>query len=120
MAPESEERPWASWHGIDVNRGYKVERIHAKPSCRLSHQAHDQRSEHWVVTSASPVAWSTVRRSPVGLGHSIDVPQGFRHRPCNESSEELVIIKVQRSVYTGEREIGRFQDDYGRQTHAGA
>ena len=35
----------------------------------------------------------------VGLGHSNEVPQGFRRQPCSESSEELVIIT--RQTHTG-------------------
>jgi len=51
-----------------------------------------------------------------GPGHSIDVPEGSKHRLCNNSSEELVIIEVQRGAYTGEDDIQRYDDDYGRET----
>jgi mannose-6-phosphate isomerase len=120
VALESEERPWGSWHVIDVDRGYKVKRIHVKPGCRLSYQAHDHRSEHWVVIFGIATCVVDGEAVTAGPGHSIDVPQGTRHRLCNESSEELVIIEVQRGAYTGEDDIHRFEDDYGRQTHAGA
>lgn len=45
------------------------------------------------------------------------MPQGAKHRLSNENSEELVIIEVQRGSYTGEDDIQRFEDDYGRCDH---
>jgi len=49
MAIDSEQRPWGSWHVIDVADGYKIKRIHVNPGSRLSLQSHEHRSEHWVV-----------------------------------------------------------------------
>jgi mannose-6-phosphate isomerase len=111
---DSEERPWGSWHVIDVDRGYKVKRIHVKPGCRLSYQTHDHRSEHWVVIFGIATCIVDGETITAGPGHSIDVPQGAKHRLCNDTSEELVIIEVQRGAYTGEDDIQRFEDDYGR------
>src|SRR5512144_2167238 len=109
-----EERPWGSWHVIDVAHGYKVKRIHVKPGCRLSYQTHDHRSEHWVVVFGIATCIVDGETIVAGPGNSIDVPQGAKHRLCNESSEELVIIEVQRGSYTGEDDIQRYEDDYGR------
>lgn len=120
MALDFEERPWGSWHVIDVAHGYKVKRIHVKPGCRLSYQTHDHRSEHWVVVFGIATCVIDGETITAGPGHSIDVPQGAKHRLCNENSEELVIIEVQRGAYTGEDDIHRFEDDYGRQTPAEA
>ena len=116
MALDSEERPWGSWHVIDVAHGYKVKRIHVKPGCRLSYQTHDHRSEHWVVIFGIATCIVDGETIIAGPGHSIDVPQGAKHRLCNDSSEELVIVEVQRGAYTGEDDIHRFEDDYGRET----
>ena len=51
----------------------------------------------------------------IGPGHSIDVSQGAAHRITNVHNEELVIIEVQRGGYTGEDDICRLEDDYGRE-----
>ena len=48
-------------------------------------------------------------------GQSIDVAQGTAHRITNAHDEELVIIEVQRGAYTGEDDIVRLEDDYGRE-----
>ena len=114
MVLESEERPWGSWHVIDAAEGYKIKRIHVNPGCRLSYQTHEHRSEHWVVvfgTATCTIDGETVVAEP---GHSVDVPQGAKHRLANEGGEELVIVEVQRGGYTGEDDIVRLEDDYGR------
>ena len=111
---DSEERPWGSWHVIDVNDGYKIKRIHVKPGCRLSLQTHKHRSEHWVVIEGVATATVDERVSRVHAGESIDVAQGARHRLANEGDDELVIVEVQLGSYTGEDDIERLQDDYGR------
>lgn len=114
MELESEERPWGSWHVIDVEEGYKIKRIHVKPGCRLSYQTHEKRSEHWVVVAG--IATCTIDDEIVvaGPGESVDVAQGAKHRLANEGIEELMIVEVQRGDYTGEDDITRLDDDYGR------
>ena len=114
MVLESENRPWGSWHVIDVNHGYKIKRIHVNPHSRLSYQTHDHRSEHWVVVFG--VATCTIDGETViaGPGESVDVPQGAKHRLANDADQELVIVEVQHGGYTGEDDIVRYEDDYGR------
>lgn len=111
---DSEQRPWGSWHIIDVNDGYKIKRIHVHPGCRLSLQTHEHRSEHWVVIRgvATATVDGTVRQ--VHQGQSIDVPIAAFHRLANEGEEELVIVEVQLGRYTDEDDIARHEDDYGR------
>jgi mannose-6-phosphate isomerase-like protein (cupin superfamily) len=111
---ESEERPWGSWHVVDVSDGYKVKRIHVNPGARLSLQTHEHRSEHWVVVKG--VATCTVDDTvkTAAPGESIDVPLGAKHRLANDGEDELVIVEVQLGSYTGEDDICRHEDDYGR------
>jgi mannose-6-phosphate isomerase len=111
---ESEERPWGSWHVIDVNHGYKIKRIHVNPGCRLSYQTHDHRSEHWVVVFGIATCTIDDLTTTAGPGESVDVPQGAKHRLANEGAQELVIVEVQHGAYTGEDDIVRIEDDYGR------
>lgn len=114
MALDSEERPWGSWHVIDVANGYKIKRIHVDPGKRLSYQTHNHRSEHWVVVFG--MATCTIDDAVIvaGPGESVDVPQGAKHRLANEGLEELVIVEVQHGPYTGEDDIIRLDDDFGR------
>jgi mannose-6-phosphate isomerase len=110
----SETRPWGSWHVIDVGQGYKVKRIHVMPGQRLSYQLHAHRSEHWVVLYGVATCIIDDTTHVIGPGHSVDVHLGAKHRLCNNGTEELVVIEVQRGGYTGEDDIVRLDDDYGR------
>ncbi|SDT02563.1 Mannose-6-phosphate isomerase, cupin superfamily [Nocardioides scoriae] len=110
----SEVRPWGSWHVVDEREGYKVKRIEVEPGRRLSLQTHEHRSEHWVVVRgvATAVVGDTTRQ--VAAGGSVDVALGERHRLANQGQELLVIIEVQLGSYTGEDDICRLEDDFGR------
>ena len=111
---ESAEPPWGSWHTIDDGEGYKVKRIHVRPGESLSYQTHRHRSEHWVVVvgvATCVVAGETIVAGP---GESVDVAMGDPHRIRNQHAEELIVIEVQRGAYTGEDDICRLEDDYGR------
>ena len=114
MILESEQRPWGSWHVLDVGAGYKVKRIHVAPGARLSYQTHEHRSEHWVVVTGVATCTVDGNETRAAAGRSVDIPQGAKHRLANHGSEELVIIEVQRGEYTGEDDITRLEDDYGR------
>ena len=91
MALDFEERPWGSWHVIDVDRGYKVKRIHVKPGARLSYQTHEHRSEHWVVISGTATCVVEGETVVAEAGHSVDVALGAAHRITNAHDVELVI-----------------------------
>ena len=47
-------------------------------------------------------------------GQSVDVEIGQPHRITNMHEEDLVLIEVQMGAYTGEDDICRLEDDYGR------
>ena len=110
----SEMRPWGAWYVVDEGPGYKVKRIHVLPGRRLSLQTHRYRSEHWVVIAGVATCEVGDERREVRPGESVDVPVGAAHRIANLHTEELVIIEVQRGSYTGEDDICRLEDDYGR------
>jgi mannose-6-phosphate isomerase-like protein (cupin superfamily) len=109
-----ETRPWGSWRVLDQGVGYKVKRIRVTPGCRLSYQSHMHRSEHWVVISGVATCVVDGVESYAEVGTAVDVPCGAKHRLGNGGSEELVVIEVQRGLYTGEDDIVRYEDDYGR------
>lgn len=113
--PQSCERPWGSWHVLDEGEGYKVKRIHVKPHSRLSYQTHAHRAEHWAVVAGTATCTIDGATVVVGQGDFIEVALGSAHRIANAHEVELVIIEVQHGDYTGEDDIVRLEDDYGRQ-----
>jgi mannose-6-phosphate isomerase len=111
---ESAERPWGSWHVLAEGEGYKVKRIEVLPHSRLSYQTHAHRSEHWVVVTGKATCVIDGRVTIAGPGDCVDVALGEAHRIVNDEDEMLVIVEIQRGQYTGEDDIVRLEDDYGR------
>jgi mannose-6-phosphate isomerase len=114
MSLESDIRPWGSWHVIDKGKGFQVKRIHVSPGARLSLQTHRYRAEHWAVIQGVATATVGEETLQVPTGGSIDIAIGAKHRLANDGEDELVVIEVQLGEYTGEDDIVRLQDDYGR------
>ncbi len=120
MIGDSEARPWGSWHVIDEGDGFKVKRIQVQPGQRLSYQTHSQRAEHWTVVIGTATCVLDGETVVAGPGQSVDIAVGQAHRITNAEDEPLVIIEVQRGAYTGEDDIVRLKDDYGRCPSASA
>lgn len=114
MAHDFEIRPWGEWHVLDEGDGFKVKRIEVNPGQRLSYQTHEHRAENWVVAKGictAVIDGETVVAHP---GESVYVEVGQAHRITNMHDEILVIVEVQLGNYTGEDDICRLEDDYGR------
>jgi mannose-6-phosphate isomerase len=111
---ESEQRPWGAWYVLDEGPGYKVKRIEVRPGSRLSYQTHERRSEHWTVVQGTATCTLDGDTVELAVGGSVEVPIGTAHRIANLHDDDLVIIEVQRGAYTGEDDIVRLDDDYGR------
>ena len=80
--------------------------------CR--YQTHEHRAEHWVVVSGKATCVIDGDDGRRRSGDSVDVAIGARAPDPQRHDEELVIIEVQRGDYTGEDDIVRLEDDYGR------
>jgi len=114
MTKDFEVRPWGTWQVLDTGDGWKVKRIEVRPGHRLSYQTHAQRAEHWVVVAGTATCTIDGRTVVAGPGEVVAVAIGAAHRIANAHDEDLVIIEVQRGDYTGEDDIVRLDDDYGR------
>lgn len=114
MIGDSDIRPWGAWHILDEGHGFKVKRIEVHPHARLSYQIHEHRSEHWAIIAGKATCVIDGEIILAGPGQSIDIEMGQAHRITNEQDERLVLIEVQIGHYTGEDDIVRLEDDYGR------
>jgi mannose-1-phosphate guanylyltransferase/mannose-6-phosphate isomerase len=117
--PEASEhlrmyRPWGWYQRIDQGSRFQVKRIMVKPGGRLSLQKHYHRAEHWVVVRGT--AEVTVNQDVVVLheNESVYIPIGSVHRLTNPGRIPLELIEVQVGSYTGEDDIVRVEDIYGR------
>lgn len=114
MAGEFEDRPWGSWHVLDEGAGYKVKRIEVVPGQRLSYQTHEHRSEHWIVVAGTATCVIDGAEVVAHVNETVFVEVGQAHRITNMHDDKLIIIEIQGGSYTGEDDIVRLADDYGR------
>jgi mannose-1-phosphate guanylyltransferase / mannose-6-phosphate isomerase len=107
-------RPWGWYQRIDLGPRFQVKRIFVKPGGRLSLQKHYHRAEHWVVVKGT--AEVTVDNNVILLheNEAAQIPIGSVHRLVNPGLIPLEIIEVQVGSYTGEDDIVRLEDSYGR------
>ncbi len=114
-------RPWGVYYVLEDQPTFKIKKLIVSPGKRLSLQSHDKRSEHWVVVSGTASVEIREKHHTDDIGHrtlsvneSCHVPQGHLHRLANHANDHLVIIEVQCGDYTGEDDIVRYEDDFGR------
>lgn len=114
-------RPWGVYYVMEDSPLYKVKKIIVNPGQRLSLQSHERRSEHWTVVSW--VATVDIRKPEEKTVESIrileenegcHIPVKYLHRLSNTGTKPLVIVEVQCWEYTGEDDIVRYDDIYGR------
>jgi mannose-1-phosphate guanylyltransferase len=107
-------RPWGAYTVLEEGANFKIKRIEVKPKARLSLQMHHHRSEHWIVVSGHAKVINGEQVLMLSTNESTYIPAGHKHRLENTGSEILVMIEVQSGSYTGEDDIVRFDDEYGR------
>ncbi len=107
-------RPWGTYEVLQDLLQYKVKKIIVKPGSKLSLQKHFHRNEHWVVVSGTATVTIDNKQFLVRPNESTYIQMGQLHRLENQGKIELVIIEVQVGEYTGEDDIIRVEDVYGR------
>jgi mannose-1-phosphate guanylyltransferase len=107
-------RPWGSYEVLIDTPGYKVKRIVVKPTGQLSLQKHFHRNEHWIVVSGTAQVTVDNNQYLVRPNESTYIKMGQIHRLENHGKIDLVMIEVQVGEYTGEDDIVRLEDVYGR------
>lgn len=107
-------RPWGWYQRIELGPRFQVKRIQVKPGARLSLQKHMHRAEHWVVVRGTAEVTVDARVFLMHENEAAYLPIGCTHRLVNPGKIPLEIIEVQVGSYTGEDDIIRMEDVYGR------
>ena len=107
-------RPWGWYQRIDIGERFQVKRIQVVPGGRLSLQKHYHRAEHWVVVRGTAEVTVDDRVVLVHENEAVYLPIGSMHRLNNPGKIPLELIEVQVGSYTGEDDIIRVEDVYGR------
>lgn len=114
MPLESDSRPWGSCHVLDTGEGFQVKRIEVLPHSRLSYQTHQHRAERWVVATGTATCLVGGETIVAQVGDCVSIGLQEPHRLSNETDDLLIVIETQLGAYTGEDDIIRLEDDYGR------
>jgi mannose-1-phosphate guanylyltransferase/mannose-6-phosphate isomerase len=107
-------RPWGEYTVLEAGQRFKVKRILVHPGQKLSLQLHYHRSEHWIVVKGAAKVTIGNEEKLLHENESIYVPKSTLHRLENPGKVTLEMIEVQVGEYTGEDDIVRFEDIYGR------
>lgn len=107
-------RPWGSFEVLMSRDQYKIKRIIVHPGRKLSLQKHFHRNEHWIVVSGTATVTVGDKSFLLRPNESTYIPMGEVHRLGNEGKIDLIMIEVQVGEYTGEDDIVRIADVYGR------
>ena len=107
-------RPWGWYQRIDIGERFQVKRIMVTPGGRLSLQKHYHRAEHWVVVKGTAEVTLNDQIVLVHENEAVYLPIGSMHRLTNPGKIPLELIEVQVGSYTGEDDIIRVEDIYGR------
>lgn len=107
-------RPWGSYEVLLNCDLYKIKRVVVKPERKLSLQKHLHRNEHWIIVSGTATVTVGEEKCYVRPNESTYINMGQVHRLENEGKIDLVLIEVQMGEYTGEDDIIRLEDVYGR------
>ena len=107
-------RPWGYFENLVDEPGYKVKRIVVHPHQKLSLQKHANRAEHWTIVSGVGWVRNGNEEFELQVSESTFIPTGVIHRLENRTDNEVVLIEVQTGSYTGEDDIIRLDDIYGR------
>lgn len=107
-------RPWGWYQRIEIGPRFQVKRIQVRPGARLSLQKHMHRAEHWVVVRGTAEVTVDDRTWLMHENEAAYLPISSVHRLANPGKIPLEIIEVQVGSYTGEDDVIRIEDVYGR------
>lgn len=107
-------RPWGQYSVLETGPRFKVKRIVVNPGQKLSLQLHYHRSEHWIVVTGTAKVTIGKEEKLLHENESVYISKSTLHRLENPGKVPLEMIEVQVGEYTGEDDIVRFEDIYGR------
>jgi mannose-6-phosphate isomerase-like protein (cupin superfamily) len=107
------ERPWGFYEILLTEPGIQIKRITVNDMQQLSLQTHEHRDEYWFCTSGSGLVTVDTAEVPIYPGAFFQILRGEKHR-VKALGGTLVFIEVQQGAYTGEDDIVRYEDNYGR------
>ena len=106
-------RPWGYYRVLHEVPGMKVKELTVMPGQHLSMQRHQDRAEHWHVSSGTATVYTINRKSdqePLGTfgqHQHIHINRYEWHQLCNETDQPLKIVEIQYGPNCTEEDIER-------------
>lgn len=125
----SAKTPWGYWSTMaegevnDTKFVYRVKRLVVSPGQRTSMQSHSRRSERMICLSGTGMFYTeyqghegppTLLGTALTPGSEASAHAGTKHRISNTCTTDLVLLEIQTGEVCEERDIKRYEDDYGR------
>jgi len=106
-------RPWGYYRVLHEVPGMKVKELTVLPGQHLSMQRHQDRAEHWHVSSGTATVYTINRKSDqellgtFGQHQHIHINRHEWHQLCNETDQPLKIVEIQYGPNCTEEDIER-------------
>jgi mannose-1-phosphate guanylyltransferase/mannose-1-phosphate guanylyltransferase/mannose-6-phosphate isomerase len=105
------DKPWGNELHYAINQRVTVKILNVKKGHRLSLQAHTKRTENWILISGEGKVTMNNETSVLLPTDNVLIPATTTHR--FEAIKDSSILEITWGEYD-ERDIVRFEDDYGR------
>lgn len=109
-----DHRPWGMFRRYPHENAGSIKIITVDPGGVLSLQYHERRDEYWVVLDPGLEVTAGDRVFPAAAGEEIFIPRHTPHRLRNRGRTPARIMEIWIGR-SGEDDIVRLKDDYGRQ-----
>lgn len=106
------DKPWGKYVVLEDTGDHWIKKLHVDGGARLSLQAHEHRSEIWVVLSGKIEATKGATKHELEAGDMIKIEKQERHRIAGIETAVVLEVAFGRVI---EDDIVRFEDDYGRE-----
>ena len=113
MSTETPEvrRPWGGYTILKKSRSQWAKKLFVNKGARLSLQSHQHRDEIWLALSGKITVVLGSKTFDVKKGDFIFVPKTKKHRIIGKTSACVFEVAYGKVL---ERDIVRYEDDYGR------
>ena len=110
---ERVEKPWGWYETLHRGTDFTVKLLYVTKGHRTSLQKHDQRSEMWTCVKGNPhIEIEGVTRVLMPEDFVV-IPLGSKHR-IQAVENDVIISEIWYGKTCHEKDIERFEDDYGR------
>lgn len=108
-------RPWGGYITLWEDKNFKVKILFVLPKKRLSLQRHKHRKEKWFIVEGEAMITKGKAKFSMKEGNSLIIEKEELHRIENKSQDKILkIVEIWMGDILDEKDIERFEDDFGR------